>query len=345
MKPVYVCGLGAVSSAGWGVPMLRAALLRGEPLPVKPLVRPGWEKPLRLRPVPAPARRPAFLSHPRLRRASAITQYATSAALEAFEAIPAAWQSRLRCGLIVCLQSGCVHYSHRFYDEVNENPATASPMLFPETVYAAPASHVAACLPNVAQVCTIAGDPACMAQGLALGARWLLWGQTELVVVIAAEETDWLLADALWRFEHEAVISAGAGALILGAIPELSTGVELNSITAVHTHTRRRNRSATARAMRADLPTGTADELLCDGQAGSPRADAPERDAWADWPGIRLSPRRILGEGLMAAAGWQCVAACDAVTAGGCTAANVSLVGVNQHSVGMRFIPGPQGSA
>jgi hypothetical protein len=39
----------------------------------------------------------------------------------------------------------------------------------------------------------------------------------------------------------------------------------------------------------------------------------------------------------MAAAAWQCVAACDAVAAGRFAAANVSLVGSNQQAIGARF--------
>jgi hypothetical protein len=40
----------------------------------------------------------------------------------------------------------------------------------------------------------------------------------------------------------------------------------------------------------------------------------------------------------MAAAAWQCVAAGDAVAGGRFAAANVSLVGVNQHAIGARFV-------
>jgi hypothetical protein len=84
-------------------------------------------------------------------------------------------------------------------------------------------------------------------------------------------------------------------------------------------------------------------ELLCDGLSDSPRTDAAERAAWCDWAGPRLSPKRVLGEGLMAAAAWQCVAACDLVSAGRFPAANVSLVGSNQQAMGARFKQDRQG--
>ena len=96
----------------------------------------------------------------------------------------------------------------------------------------------------------------------------------------------------------------------------MSLGVELSLITDAHTYTARRNRRQAAQAMRQQLPACSPAELLCDGLGDSPRADAPEAAAWRDWTGPRLSPKRILGEGLMAAAAWQCVAACDAVARG-----------------------------
>ena len=89
--------------------------------------------------------------------------------------------------------------------------------------------------------------------------------------------------------------------------------------------------------MRAELGKNSADEFLCDGLGDSPRTDHAERAAWNDWKSARISPKRILGEGMMAAAAWQCVAACDAVSEKRYAAANVSLVGSNQQAIGARF--------
>ena len=66
--------------------------------------------------------------------------------------------------------------------------------------------------------------------------------------------------------------------------------------------------------------------------------DAPELDAWRGWKGERLSPKRILGEGLMAAAAWQSVLAADALMRGRCHAATVSIVGCNQQAIGARLV-------
>ena len=287
-----------------------------------------------MRPVPAPLVRPAFLAHPRLRRTSLITHYAAAAALSAATAISS---PKTRVGVVLCLQSGCVQYSFRFFEETLKDASTASPLLFPETVFAAPTSHVAALLENTPLVSTLIGDPSSYAQGLALGVDWLLAGQVDACLVIGAEEINWLLADALWHFDHRAVISAGAGALCLSLNPAATIGVELELITDAHPYTGRINRSRAAKKMRAQLPNENQGTVLFDSLNDSPRADAAESAAWADWKGPRTSVKTVLGEGLMAAAAWQCVAACDAIASGPFSSSIVSLVGANQQAVGIQF--------
>ncbi len=343
MSRVFIAGLGAVSPAGWNVAALREAVDKGQPLPAQSLERPGWEQPLQARLVPNPAVRPAFLAHPRLRRASPITHYVVAAALEAMTKLRADHDLKYRLGLVICLQSGCVNYTCRFFDETLKDPATASPLLFPETVYAAPASHLAAVLENVSLASTLVGDPAAFLQGVSLGAQWLEEQRVDVCLVIGAEETNWILADALWHLERSAILTAGAGALCLCREPERSCGVELAAITDSRTYVAHQSRAHAARAMRSQLGKCSPGELLCDGLGLSARADAPELTAWRDWTGPRVSPKRILGEGLMAAAAWQCVVACDAVAGGGFAAANVSLVGSNQQAIGARFVRADSG--
>lgn len=343
MSQVFVCGLGAVSPAGWDVAAMRQALGRGVPLPIDLLARPGWSKPLRSRLVPAPKTigRPPFMSQPRLRRASPITFYAASATLEALAPLQtvagARYNSDCRLGVISCLNTGCVQYSCRFWGEALQDPSTASPLLFPETVFSAPASHVSALLGNTPSVYTLIGDPATFLQGLSLAIDWLEEGQVEACVVVGAEETNWLLADALWHLEHSAILSGGAGALCLSLNPAWSIGTALTAITSTHTITRRIGRAAAALAMRRELPSSQTGDLLCDGTSDSYRSSAPELAAWRDWTSPRLSPKRILGEGLMAAAAWQCVAGVDALVQGQYTGVNVSLAGGSQQAIGARF--------
>jgi hypothetical protein len=339
---VFVCGLGAVSPAGWGMSAMREALEKGQPLPIQPLSRPGWQKSLRSRDVPPPPSRPACLAHPRLRRTSPISHYAAVSAMEAVSIMRANGQPDPRIGVIVCLHSGCVQYTCRFFEETLRDPATASPLLFPETVFAAPASHVAALLGNAPLVYSLVGDPASYLQGLALATDWLENGRVDACVVVGAEETNWMRADALWHLDRGAIISEGAGALCLSLDPAVSLGVELAAITDAHTFRPalgvRASRQNAAHAMRRQLPPCSPSELLCDGLGNSPRTDLSESSAWRDWTGPRLSLKRVLGEGLMAGAAWQCIAAADAIARGQFSAANISLVGCNQQAIGSRFV-------
>ncbi len=339
MIRIFVAGLGAVSPAGWTVVALREALNSGKPLPTQPL-EPQRAKPLLGHIVPNPAVRPEFLAHPRLRRASAITHYAASAAIEASAHLRKIAPETTRLGLILCFHSGCVQYSGRFYDEALKNPATASPLLFPETVYAAPASHIAVLLKNVTLVNSFVGDPSSFLQGVSAAAQWLEKDRVDACLVIGAEEINWITADALWHLDRAACISGGAGALCLCREPQWSIGVELTAITNSHPYTAKNNRTQAARAMRNQLMANARDGnlgLLCDGAGKGSRSNGPEISAWRDWAGPRISPKRILGEGLMAAAAWQCVAACDALTNGHSKSANVSLVGFNQQAIGAKF--------
>jgi 3-oxoacyl-(acyl-carrier-protein) synthase len=339
MSRIFVQGMGAVSPAGWGIPALCGALEKGVPLPTQALIRPGWSKPFQVRPVPVPAQRLAFLAHPRLRRASAITQYAVGAACEALgEDVGRVQNGELRLGIVVCLMPGCVTYSRRFYEEVLGDPATASPLIFAETVYNAPASHLAAFLNSRTVSYTLVGDDGSFLQGLALAAGWLLNDQADGCLVVGSDEMDWVVADAVHLFERQSVQGAGAGALYLCKESSTKPALELACITDAFLFSTARVRSAAAQRMRAQLPEYNPRELLCPGTQGVARADADELAAWTAWKGARLAPKQLLGEAFTASAAWQCIAACDALERGDFAAANVSIVGANEQAIGARFV-------
>jgi 3-oxoacyl-(acyl-carrier-protein) synthase len=336
---IFVHGHGAVSPAGWGIGPLRDALAKGTPLPGKLLSRPGWEKPVTIRQVPPPESRPGFLAHPRLRRTSPISHYVVAAALEAIGAdAPLMGGGNLRLGIVLCAMSGCVNYSRRFYDETLRDPATASPLVFPETVFNAPASHLAAvlCAPTINY--TLVGDPGTYLQGLALAGHWLLEDRVDACVVVGGEESDWLVADALQLFSRRTVHGDGAGALYLKRSDGNGALGELESVTDSNLFTRSRGRAQAARNVRAELPPSSAGQLLVDGLQNIPRLDAAESGVWRDWSGARISPKTILGEGLMAASAWQCVVAIDALKQNRYPAASVNVVGCNQQAIGAHFV-------
>jgi hypothetical protein len=338
MSRVFVDGIGAVSPAGWGVTALRAALEKNVPLPIQPVARPGWEKPLFVRSVPPPAVRPAFFAHPRLRRANAITQFTIAAALEALGNTVSLVQSgAARLGIIVGVMNGGVNYSRRFYEEVLKDPATASPLIFPETVFNAAASHLAAFLGSNAIYYTLVGDDGTFLQGIALATQWLADDKVDACLVIGAEETDWIVADAIKLFHTNAVHSAGAGAILLKKDSDSGAIAELAAVTDSFPFTQRQTRSVAAHKMRAQFPPGAKNELLCTSAQQLPRPDMAENQAWSDWTGVRVAPRAILGEAFLAATAWQCVAACDVIRQNKFAGANVSVVGANQQAIGARF--------
>src|SRR5688500_17168315 len=229
MTDLFLQGIGAVSPAGWGVAPLRDAIRAAVPLGHKDFARPGWQKPLPVRQVPAPASRPSFLTHARLRRTSPISHHVVAAALEALgEDAPKI--NSLRVGIVVCVMSGCVNYSRRFYDEVLRDPATASPLIFPETVFNAPSSHLASLLGSTALNYTLVGDPGTFLQGLALAAQWLAAEELDGCLVAGAEELDWLTADAYQLFSREIIVADGAGAVYLTK-NSMRQGVRLACVT------------------------------------------------------------------------------------------------------------------
>lgn len=329
MSRIFIHGTGAVSPAGWGVSALSGTLKKGESLPAQDLSRPGWEKPLRVRAVPPPSMRPAFLTHPRLRRAGKMAQHTVAAALEALGNDAARVQAGgLRLGVIVCMMAGGVTYSRRFYEEVLHAPETASPLIFPETVFNAPASHLGAFLGSKLINYTLVGDEGTFLQSLALAADWLANDRADGCVIVGTEEVDWIVADALRLFQPSAIYSGGAGALYLKK--DAGSNVELAAITDSCIYTKKQTRIEAVARMKSQLPAGSANELLCDG--------ADSRLVWNGWPGHKVEPKIILGEAFVASAAWQCAFACDAIRQKEFAAANISVVGANQQAIGARFV-------
>ena len=333
---IFVCGTGAVSPAGWGIKPLVEAMANGTPILTRELSRPG-QPPLRVRSVSAPAARPPWLAHARLRRTSPITQYAVAAALEALGPDAArVTDGSLRLGVVMCVMSGCVNYSRRFYDEALRDPATASPLVFPETVFNAPASHLAALLGTQAINYTLVGDPGTFVQGLALASDWLLGHQVDACLVIGAEEIDWLTASAFRLFHRNIILAEGAGSVCLRREPADENSVRLEMISDSHLFTAAQPRHAATWKMRQQLPSARPDAMLVDGLQNLSRYDAAETAAWHGWSAHRLSPKKILGEGLVAAAAWQTILGIEAVRRENAPAL-ISVVGTNQQAIGAVF--------
>ena len=336
MNRVFVHGIGSVSPAGWGIASLRDPLASGDPCQTTDLQQPGNRGPLTVRRVPPPDPKPAYFSHPRMRRGCPVAQYAAGAALEALgQDAATASAGSYSLGVISCAFSGCVSYSRRFYQETLSEPQTASPLIFPETVFNAPASHLSAILGVSGSNYTLVGDQAEFLKALALGASWLVQRIVDGCVIVAAEELDWLTAGALQLFEPGVCATEGAGAIYLR---REQSAVELVCITKPQLYDRRRGRVGALYSFTwPPHLKGTASDLLCDGLVGVQAVDANESELWRDWPGTRLSPREVLGEGFAASGAWQVVAGIDALRQPSSNRSFVAVAGSNEQIVGAVF--------
>jgi len=172
--------------------------------------------------------------HPRLRRASAISRFAAAAGLEALQnaGIRPDPEIAKRIALIFAVSNGGVIYTKRFYRDIVESGAqSASPLLFPETVFNAPASHLAAILGITGATYTLVGDGAVGLVAIRMAEDLMANENLEYCLVVGAEEADWVLCDACrkWRLLRLAapiepfckvargtILSEGAGAVLLG---------------------------------------------------------------------------------------------------------------------------------
>lgn len=300
---IYIRGVGAVSAAGWSAVETLQAVRSGIPLAEVSCNRPADERPwpCQARVVPAmPAEKAA--RHPRLRRASAITRYSVAAALEALvDAGHSTNPPPKNLGILFVMMNGCVNYTGRFYQEVLVNPAQASPLIFPETVFNAPASHIASFLGVDGAVSTLVGSPNAIVEALDTAALWIRSGIVDECLLIAAEECDWLSAEALTYYHPKLVASEGAGALLLSAH---SAGTKIEKIfgPACYTSWQERSTVLPELAQKTTAASGR-DALLVDDSCGIERIDRAERLAWQS-AGLKegLRPKQVLGECMGASA-------------------------------------------
>ena len=346
---IAIRGFGAVSPAGWGADLLASAIDSKEDLPVSEMEREGKSNPASGRHVPKPNPTPDFFRHPRLRRTGAIGRFGVAAALEALGVRRSEVESgELRTGIVFCGTNGIVDYSRRFYQQVLDDPAFASPILFPETVYNAPSSHLSALLGTPEINYTLLGDSSVFVAGLDLAAHWLSTGRVDACLVVAAEELDWLSAEAYHLFDRETPIAEGAAALFLERSDTLDEGdAELAQITGpllysplytpkVSFGDRRRK---TGEMIRDELgvPTNLNEAVLIDGTLGNAGWDSVEDALWSCLDCRRSSPLQTTGFAFSVNSGWQCVLAASLLGRAAYSNAIISALGVNQQAAAALF--------
>ena len=226
-----IAGMGWVTPLGTGIDSVWKRLLEGEEACATTISEQFADRVYKVFRVPESALK--GISHPRLRRASPISRFAAAAGLHALESagIKTDSQNVERIALIFAISNGSVTYTKRFYHEIVGTGAhAASPLLFPETVFNAPASHLAAILRMTGATYTLVGDGAVGVAAITMAEELMANEALDCCLVVATEEIDWLLCDAYrrWRLlrvsppiepfrkqKRGMILSEGAGAIVL----------------------------------------------------------------------------------------------------------------------------------
>ena len=213
-----IAGLGWVTPLGADLETVWQRVASGDVAESKPLANPETGRVHQC--IAAPPKLVEHLArNPRLRRSSAISYFAVTAALRALEhaGLQMTPEIASRTAVIFAVTDGGVVYTRRFYDQIVKQGANAaSPLLFPETVYNAPASHLAAQLGIDGASYTLVGDASTGLAALQLGEQLLAVGEADYCVVVACEELDWILCEAYrdWRLT-KMPLAEGAAAVVL----------------------------------------------------------------------------------------------------------------------------------
>jgi 3-oxoacyl-(acyl-carrier-protein) synthase len=361
---LQIAGMGWVTPLGSGIDSVWDRLLRGDHATAETISDSVSSKIYSGFRVPTEALKD-LPPHPRLRRASAISRFAAAAGLDAL----AHARSTIgevdveRMALIFAVSNGGVIYTKRFYHDVVESGAqSASPLLFPETVFNAPASHLAAILGLAGASYTVVGDGAVGVLATRMAADLIENERLDGCLIVGAEEADWLLCDAYhkWRLlkreppielfhdpPRGMILSEGAGAILLAR----EGAVQIDTIDAGGNFSQRVQASKILQQILHRL----ADRNACViASANGTFVDLAERTAIEkELPeAIVYSPKGAIGESVGASALWQIIVAAQALrtnrlpsTSGdplvareiACNKAIVMSCGLNQQVAGLRL--------
>jgi hypothetical protein len=211
----WIAGTGWVTPLGCEAGDVWAKVRAGETARFEEVAPPWGGRPIGVARVTEPPP-DALARHPRLRRASGISLFGATAARAALEETGRAADAE--CGLVFAVSSGGVIYTRRFFEGIlNGGPQGASPLLFPETVYNAAASHVAAVLGIEGPSCTVVGDFSVGLTALDTAAGWIRAGRVERCLVVASEEFDPVVAEAYRSWGLGLSFGEGAAAVLLAS--------------------------------------------------------------------------------------------------------------------------------
>jgi 3-oxoacyl-(acyl-carrier-protein) synthase len=322
-----IAGLGWVTPLGSGISEVWQRLLAGEEATADSVSDVMGGKPYPVFRVPETALQ-HLPAHPRLRRASAISRFAAAAGLSALADSGLILNERIakRIALVFAVANGGVIYTRRFYhDIVASGAGAASPLLFPETVFNAAASHLAAIMGITGISYTLVGDGSVGLSAIRMAEDLLLKDELDYCLVVGAEEGDWLLCDAYqkWRLLRSAppiepfhkpakgtVLSEGAGAVLLGRKGFIKVG-------ATHPgsyYSTRREASGVLRGVLEELGRSGGRTTVISGANGTFVDDAELSSIIKVFSEATIyAPKPALGDGVGAGSLWQLIIGAQAL--------------------------------
>lgn len=290
--------------------------------------------------------------HPRLRRSSAISRFAVVAGFAALQeaGVELTREVAERTALIFAVSNGGVVYTKRFYHDVVATGAqAASPLLFPETVFNAPASHLAAILGITGVSYTVVGDGAVGVLAMQMADELMQNDAFDHCLVVGAEEADWLLCDAYsrWRLVRDeppispfqspprgTILSEGAGAVLLSRQGNLRIG----KIVAGPNFQHQCEAADSLGPVFEQLGSDAADAVVA--SANGTFIDAGEAHVIRQNCGRAKvhTPKQQIGESVGASALWQIIYGAQLLRDGEAQSAIISTCGLNQQVAGLRLV-------
>jgi 3-oxoacyl-(acyl-carrier-protein) synthase len=324
-----LAGLGWVTPLGVTIDEVWEKLCAGVVAETTTLDESSGRRSCRVYRVP-PAAAAEVARNPRLRRSSAISRFAAVAGLRALRdaGLDLNEASAERTALIFAVSNGGVVYTRRFYHEIVQSGASAaSPLLFPETVLNAPASHLAAILGIAGASYTLVGDGAVGVLALKMAEDLMANSGLDRCLVVGTEEIDWLLCDAYrrWRLLRAAppiepfarrargtILSEGAGAVVVAR----EGAITIERIHPGGNFFRQRELARQLEIIACDLKGESATDLLI-ASANGTFIDAAEYAVAARHfaTAAVYTPKPALGESAGAGALWQLICAAQALRA------------------------------
>ena len=344
---LFITGAGWITPLGESLGTVWDAILAGTPAPARELPGPPGGKPHFAATIP-PSLVDSVARNPRLRRSSNISLFAASAALSALRAAGLDPAKPGKLALISAVCDGGVIYTRKFYDQIVRQ-GSGSPLLFPETVYNAPASHVAALLGLDGITYTLVGDASAALAATAVGIDLLTSRQADHCLILAAQETDWILCEAYchWRLStpgqsisigsnRGALIADGAAAIVLS---REKSPCRLHAVTDGVPFFRQSEASASLASALRTLPASVPSRVIA--SANGSFTDHAERTATenAYGPLPTVFPKISLGDAFGAGALMQIICAMESLRRDPSGTILVPVIGLNHQAAAALVSP------